>query len=93
MRASSHEGVQFVDEEDDFPGLPDLVDDGLQPFLELAPVLGAGHQGRQIEGDDPFIHQDLGDVSFLDPRGQTFRDGGLAHPGFPDEDGVVLGAA
>ena len=32
--------------------LADLVHDGLQPLLELAAVLGAGHHGREVERHD-----------------------------------------
>lgn len=40
--ARADDGVEFVDEEDDLPfGLLHVLDDLLQPFLELTPVLGA----------------------------------------------------
>ena len=36
-------GMQFVDERDDLTlGIPDLVEYGLQPLLELTAILGAG---------------------------------------------------
>src|ERR1700691_652352 len=36
--------------------------------------------------------QGLGDVALHDALGEPLHDGGLAHPGLADEDGVVLGA-
>jgi hypothetical protein len=41
--------VDLVDEEDDVArGGLDLVDDGLQPLLELAAVLGAGDEQAHV---------------------------------------------
>ena len=43
-RAGADDGVQLVDEGDDLAlGVGDLLQHGLEPLLELAPVLGAGH--------------------------------------------------
>ena len=43
-RAGAHDGVQLVDERDDLPGgVFDVIEHGLEPLLELAAVLGAGH--------------------------------------------------
>ena len=39
------------------------VKDGLQPLLELAPVLGPGHQRAHVEGKDRLILQALGHVA------------------------------
>ncbi len=61
--------------------------------LELAPVLGTGHQGPEIEGDDLFVAQGLRDIAVDDALGQAFDDGGLADPGLADQYRVVLGAA
>ena len=91
--AGAHDGVHFVDERDDlaFRGF-DLVENGLQALLELAPVLGARHHRRQIQGDDPLVLEALGHVAVGDAAGQALDDGCLADPGFADEDGVVLRA-
>ena len=74
-------------------GIRDLLEHGLEALLELAPVLGAGHQGPDVEGDDPLVLESLGHVAGHHPLGQTFGDGGLAHAWLADEHGVVLGAA
>ena len=47
-RAGADQRVQLVDEEDR-AGLLDLVDDLLEPLLELAAVLGAGDQRADVE--------------------------------------------
>ena len=84
------QGVELVDEEDDLPGLADLVEDLLEPLLELAPVLGAGHQPAHVQGEHALAHQRLGDVAQHDGLGQPLGDGGLADAGLADEGGIVL---
>ena len=93
-RAGPDERVQLVEEEDDVLRLPDLLHDRLEPLLELAAVLGAGHQRAQVELEQP-----------LAARGRPARRGStifwaspstiavLPTPGLADEDRVVLGAA
>ncbi len=56
--AGTHDGVQLVDEQDD-PALrlAHLVQDGLQPLLKFAPVLGAGNQAAHVQGEDGLVFQ------------------------------------
>ena len=91
--AGADEGVQFVDEQDGVLGPAHLVHDGLDAFLELAAILGAGDHHGQVEHDDAAVAQQLGDVAVHDHLGQAFDDGGLADAGFAEQDRVVLGAA
>ena len=92
--ARADDGVEFVDEEDDAAlGLLDLLEDGLQAFLELAAVLRPGHQRAHVEGEEGLVLQPLGHVAADDPLRQALDDGGLAHARLADEDGVVLGLA
>ena len=91
--AGADDGVQLVDERDDLPrGVLDLVEDGLEAFLELTAVLGAGHHRAQVERDDGLVAQALGHVTGHDALRQALDDGGLAHAGLADENRVVLGA-
>ena len=93
-RAGADDGVQLVDEGDDLAlGVGDLLEDRLQPLLELAPVLGAGHHGAEVEGQQPLVLEALGDVAVDDAVGQALDDGRLADAGLADEDRVVLGPA
>ena len=92
--AGADERVELVDEEDDRAlGLLDLLEDGLQPVLELAAVLGAGDHGAEVERDDALVLQALGHVAHVDPAREALDDGGLADAGLADQDGVVLRAA
>ena len=91
-RARADDRVQLVDEEDDATGrVGDLLEDRLEPFLELAAILRAGHERAEIERDDPLVLQVLRDVAAHDALGQPFDDRGLAHARLADEHGVVLG--
>ena len=85
--------VQLVDEQDDVLRTTDLVHDRLDAFLELAAVLGAGDHQREVEGDDAFFAQNLGDVPLGNLLRQAFDDGGLAHAGLAQQHRVVFRSA
>ena len=91
--AGAHERVQLVDEEDGVVRAAQLLDDLLEPLLELAAVLRAGHQRADVQGEHPLVSQALGDVTADDAMSQALGDGRLAHAGLADEGGVVLAAA
>ena len=55
----AHEGVELVDEEDRVVGVAQLLDDLLEPLLELAAVLGARDQRSDVEGQDALVQQRL----------------------------------
>lgn len=85
--------MHLVDEHDDLAGRRgDLLQDRLQPLLELAAVLGARHHGAQVERHQALVAQAFGHVTLDDALGQPFDDGGLADAGLADQDRVVLGA-
>lgn len=93
-RPGAHQGVQFVDEQDDLPlGGLHLLDHRLETVFELAPVLGAGDEGAHVQGHQPPVLEAFGDIPGDDPLGQALDDGGFAHAGLADEHGIVLRAA
>jgi len=92
-RARTHQGVQLVDEDDGVLVLHQLFHDGLEALLELAAVLGAGHDQGEIEAEDALVGQEAGHFAIGDALGQAFDNGRLAHAGLADEHRVVLGAA
>ena len=83
-------GVDLVDEQDDVQALFELVHHGLHALLKLATVLRAGHEGGDIEGDDPLAEQNPGDLLLYDADGEALGDGALSDARLTDEDGVVL---
>ena len=91
--AGADQGVQLVDEQDDAAvGTGDLLDHRLEPLLELAAELGAGHQRAQVQGEDAAVAQRLRHVAFDHAPRQPLDDRGLAHTGIADQHRVVLGA-
>ena len=90
-RAGADERVQLVDEQDGVVRVAQLLDDLLEPLLELAAVLRAGDERADVEGQDALVEQRLGDVAGDDAVGQALGDGRLADAGLADQGGVVLG--
>ena len=92
-RARADQGVQLVDEDDGVLVFHQLFHDGLEALLELAAVLGAGHDEREIQAEDALLGEEAGHFAVGDALGEALDDGRLAHAGLADEDGIVLGAA
>ena len=91
--AGADQRVQLVDEQDDLAfRLGNLLEHGLQPVFELAAILGAGDQRRQVQRHNPLGLEHLGNIPGDDPLRQPFDDGGLAHAGIADQHRVVLRA-
>ena len=90
--AGANDRVQLVYEQNYLAlGLLDLIEDGLQPLLELASELAAGHQRAHVESQDPPFLQLFRDVARDDALCQALGYGGLADAGPSNEHGVVLG--
>jgi hypothetical protein len=84
-------GVQFVDEDDVLAlGLGDLLQQGLEPFLELAPVLRSGHHGGNVDLDDLLVAQRLRHITIHHALRQTLDDRRLADTRLADQYRVVL---
>ena len=85
--------VQFVDEENDLALLlGQLVEHALQALLEFTAELGAGDQCTQVQSKYSFRLDPLRNFAVGDALRKTLDDGRLAHTGFADEHGIVLGA-
>jgi len=93
MAPSAAPAPHLVDEQDDVAGrLGNLLEDGLEPFLELAAVLGPGNQGAHIQLDNALLLQTFRYVTVHNALRQTLGDGGLADARLADEGRVVLAA-
>ena len=91
--AGADQGVQLVDEQDDAAvGAGHLPDHRLEPLLELAPKLGAGHQRAQVQGQHAPVAQRFRHVAFDHAPRQPLHDRRLAHARIADQHRVVLGA-
>jgi len=91
-RARADEGVDLVDEQDDVAPALDLLEDLLEPLLEVAPVAAARHQRAQVECVELAVAQGLGHCVGGDALGQALHDGGLAHARLAHQHRIVLGA-
>ncbi len=85
--------MQLVDEDDDVVALGELPHDRLEPLFELAAVLGAGDDQRDVEGENPFLGQVDRDIPLHDFIGEPLDQCGLPHSGLANQHGVVAGAA
>ena len=86
--------MDFIYEEYDLPGFfLNLLEHCLQAVFEFSPVFGAGDQRPQIQGDDLFVCESCRDIAIDNPLSKALDDGGLADPGFTDQNGVVLCSA
>ena len=91
-RARPHQRVQLVDEHDDVRILGQLLHDRLQALLELAAVLRARDDERDVERQNALVRQEMGDVAVDDPLREPLDDRRLADARLADQDGVVLRA-
>ena len=78
---------------DDVAAGTDLLEDLLQPLLEVTAVAAARHQRAEVEGVQLLVLERLRHLALDDRLGQAFHDGGLADARLAHEDGVVLGPA
>ncbi len=92
-RAGTHQGMQFINKEDDGPVAGGhFLDKGFQTILKFAPVFRAGDHAAQIHRDQSLVLEGFRHITADDPAGDPFHDSSLAHTGLADQDGIVLGA-
>src|SRR6266851_1309395 len=88
----AHQRMHLVDEQDDVAAGPDLLQDLLQPLLEVTAVTRPGHQGTEVQRVKLLVLQGLRHLALDDLLGQPLDHGRLAHPGLAHKHRVVLGA-
>jgi hypothetical protein len=92
-RARADHRVDFIDEQHRLRQLFELVDDLLQPLLEIAAIARARQQRAHVERIDHRLEQHIGHLALDDLARQPFGDRGLADAGIADIKRVVLAAA
>ncbi len=85
--------VDLVDEDDDVLILFELFDDAFESLFELAAVLRAGDDQREVEREDALVGDEERHVAVDDALREPFDDGGLADAWLAEEDRIVLRAA
>ena len=88
--AGADHGVDLVDEQDGAGIGLQLLDDLLEPLLEVAAIARAGEQRAHVERKDRGIAQHVRHFALDDAPRQAFGDRGLADAGLADEQRVVL---
>ena len=92
--ASPHDGVELIDKRHDFPGrILDFLQNGLEPLLEFAAVLRAGHHRGHVQLHELLATQGFGDVTIHHPLREPLNNRRLSHTRFADQHRVVLRAA
>ena len=87
----AHNGVQFVNEQDDSAvTVLYFFQNCLQPFLKFAPVLGSSYQSAHIQGKYGLILQAFRHIPAHDTLRQAFHHRRLADARLADEHRVVL---
>ena len=89
--ASTYDGVQLVDEQDDLPvGLLHFAQHSLQAVFEFTTILSTGKHGGKIERNKLTIFQAGRNVARNNSLGQTFDNCRLAYAGLTNKHRVVL---
>ena len=85
--------MKLIDEKDDASlRSGNLLQNGLQPLLELAAIFRTCDQRAHVQREKLLIAQAFGHVAVNDPQRKPLGDGGLSDAGLADQDRVVLRA-
>src|SRR5689334_173560 len=85
------DGVQFVDEDDEFAfPFGDLLEDRLQPLFEFAAEFRARDQRAKVERNQTLVAETFGNVAVGNALGEALCDGGFADARLADEHGIVF---
>jgi hypothetical protein len=84
--------VDLINEQHDVAAGLDLLQDLLQPFLEITAITTAGNQRAEIEGVNLLIAQRLWNITTDDCLGKAFDNGRLTDTRLANQHGIVFGA-
>ena len=84
--------MQLVDEHDDVRVLGELLHNRLQALLELAAILRARDDQRDVKRENTLVGQKVRHVAVDDLLRKPLDDGRLANTRLANQHGVVLGA-
>jgi hypothetical protein len=88
--AGADHGVDLVDEQDRVGVILQLLHHGLQPFLEVAAIAGAGQQRAHVEREDRGLGQNSGVSPLTILRARPSAMAVLPTPGSPTSSGLFL---
>ena len=84
--------MDFVDEQDGLRLGLESLQYRLETILEITPVAGSGEERSEIQPEYRGLFQSFRNPALGDLQGEAFRQGGLADPRIPHEDGIALPA-
>src|ERR1044071_4970844 len=82
--------MYLVDKQDGILLLFQLIDDRLEPLLEIAAITCPGEHRTHVEREDLCILQNLGHVALADLERESLGQCGLAHAGLANIKRVVF---
>mmetsp|Transcript_16353 Transcript_16353/g.34225 ORF Transcript_16353/g.34225 Transcript_16353/m.34225 type:complete len:291 (+) Transcript_16353:1740-2612(+) len=89
--SGSYYGVHLINEENNFSiTFLHSVHNFLQPLFELSAITRPRNKGPHIQPDQPTLLQRVRHIPHHHPLRDPLRNGRLAHPRIPDQDGIVL---
>ena len=91
--AGSDNRMQLVDEEQNISVLFDLVHDGFDALFKLAAVFRARDHQRQIERNQFFLAQIVGNIAANDRLRKPFDNRCFSDPGLADQYRIIFAAA
>src|SRR5262249_16940036 len=92
-RASAHQRVQLIDEENNLAGrFLNVLQNSFQAIFEFAAILRAGDQRPEIEGHNSLRAQGFRNIAPYNALRDAFDDGRFAHARLADQHRIVLRA-
>ena len=88
--ACADEVVDLVDVGDGVALLSHAVDDAEQAFFKLAAILRTAEEAAEVEGVDARAGQSFRHTAVANEGGEAVDEGGFAHTGIADVEGIVL---
>ena len=82
--------MQLVNKKNDVFGTANFVHHRFDALFELTAVFCTGDHQCEIERDDTFVAQELGDIAARNFLRQTFRDRGFADASLTDQDRIIF---
>ena len=89
-RTCAYDGVDFVNEENDFGVGGQFFHHALHTFFKLSAIFGAGHHCRHIQRHNLFVEQNHRHLALHNTLCQSFNYGCFAYTWLSQQNGVVL---
>ena len=84
--------MNLVNKEDGFFAFLQCSDNRLEPLFKISAEFCSGQQGTHIKGEEFTVFEQLGNLSFCNPKRQAFGHGGLTDTRLTDKDRIVFPA-